>query len=225
MSHDEPFFILQDDWADAVQASSILSLSGQGVERPRGIAARLRIPAPALGYPLKRLMDLGLARRRIPFGNDPKLHKKTLYHQSDPFLWFWYTCVLPNYSDPHCLSTPTEAEAIHPAFRVFLGQTWEALGREELQGLPLPEDGGRWLKTSRWWGTGVDGRQMEIDVVAESADGRDLLVGDAKLFLPEGAIARASVELEDKAKQMPFAEHCRRILPTRRTNSRQTRPR
>ena len=211
--HDEPNFILQDDLADAVQASSILSLIGQGVERPGEIAGRLRIPATALGRPLKRLMDLGLARREIPFGNDPKSNKKTLYRLSDPFLRFWYTFVLPNYSDAHFLSTPAEAEAIRPAFRVFLGQAWEALVREELQGKPLPEGTGRWRKASRWWGTGLDGRQMEIDIVAESTDGRDLLVGEAKLSLPEGAVARVSAELEAKAKQLPFANHYRRILP------------
>jgi hypothetical protein len=211
--HDEPNFILQDDLADAVQASSILSLIGQGVERPREIAGRLQIPPTAFGRPLNRLMELGLARREIPFGNDPKSNKKTLYRLCDPFLRFWYTFVLPNYSDAHFLSTPAEAEAIQPAFRVFLGQAWEALVREELQEKPLPEGGSRWRKAAKWWGTGLDGRQMGIDIVAESPDGRELLVGETKLSLPEGAVARVSAELEAKAKQLPFAGRYRRILP------------
>ncbi len=211
--HDEPNFILQDDLADAVQASSILSLIGQGVERPGEISGRLQIPPTAFGRPLNRLMELGLARREIPFGNDPKSNKKTLYRLCNPFLRFWYTFVLPNYSDAHFLSTPAEAEAIQPAFRVFLGQAWEALVREELQEKPLPEGGSRWRKAAKWWGTGLDGRQMGIDIVAESPDGRELLVGETKLSLPEGVVARVSAELEAKAKQLPFAGRYRRILP------------
>lgn len=54
---------------------------------------------------------------------------------------------------------------------------------------------------------------MEIDVVAESADGRDLLVGEAKLSLPEGDVARVAAELEAKAKRLPFAGRYRRIVP------------
>lgn len=209
--HDEPNFILQDDLADAVQASSILSLIGQGVERPSEIAARMRIPATALGRPLKRLMDLGLARREIPFGNDAKSNKKTLYRLADPFLRFWYTFVLPNYSDAHFLSTPDEVAAIQPAFRVFLGRAWEELVRDELQRKPLPGLDGRWRKAARWWGTGVDGKQQELDVVAESVDGKTLLVGEAKLSLPESEVGRCLSNLEAKAKRLPFAERYKRI--------------
>jgi hypothetical protein len=209
--HDEPNFVLQDDLPDSVQASSILSLVGQGVERPSEIAARLRIPATALGRPLKRLMGLGLVRREIPFGNDAKSNKKTLYRLSDPFLRFWYTFVLPNYSDAHCFSTPAEVEAIQPAFRVFLGQAWEELVREELQRKPLPGSACRWKNAARWWGPATNGGQMEIDVVAESPDGRTLLVGEAKLAMPESEAPRRLSELEAKAKRLPFAGRYKQI--------------
>lgn len=209
--HDEPAHVLQDDLKDAVQATSVLSLVGQGVERPSEIAGRLQIPATALGRPIRRLMDLGLVQRDIPFGGDAKSNKKTLYRLSDPFLRFWYTFVLPNYSDANYLSTKAEVELLQPAFKVFLGQAWEQLVRDEIQRKPLPGHGTRLRNAARWWGSGLDRRPFEIDVVAESIDRETLFVGEAKLSLSETEATRLRAELETKARQLPFASKYKRI--------------
>ena len=61
-------------------------------------------------------MELGLVCRDIPFGCDEKSNKRTLYRVTDPFLRFWYSFALPNYSDPYYLSSPEEV-APHSATR------------------------------------------------------------------------------------------------------------
>lgn len=210
--HDEPSYILQDDLQDSVQAASVLSLVGRGVERLVEMAARLQIPMTALGRPMKRLVDLGFVVREIPFGSDSKSNKKTLYRMSDPFLRFWYSFVLPNYSDVNYLSSKAEVDALQPAFMVFLGQAWERLVREEVQRKPLPGCEGRFRNAARWWGGGLDKRPMELDVVAESLDGRTLLVGEAKLSLSETDARRLIAELENKAKQLPFVDKYERVV-------------
>ena len=48
-------------------------------------------------------------------------------------------------------------------------------------------------------------KQMEIDVVAESADGRMLLVGEAKLRLSKREYEYALAELKTKAELLPLA--------------------
>ncbi len=209
--HDEPVHVLQDDLRDAVQATSVLSLIGQGVERPSEIAGRLQVPATALGRPLKRLMDLGFVNREIPFGCDAKSNKKTLYRMADPFLRFWYTFVLPNYSDANFLSTKAEVDSLQPAYRVFLGQAWEQMVRDEIQRKPLPGREGRLRNAARWWGTGLDRRPMEVDLVAESIDRETLLVGEAKLSLSEADAVHVRAELEAKARQLPFAGKYKKI--------------
>ena len=210
--HDEPNDGLQDDLQDSVQATSVLSLVGRGVERLVEMAGRLQIPATALGRPMKRLMELGLVTREMPFGGDPKSNKKTLYRMSDQFLRFWYSFVLPNYSDANFLSTKSEVEALQPAFRVFLGQAWERLVRDEIVRKPLPGFESRFRNAARWWGTGLDRKAMEIDIVAESLDGDTLFVGEAKLSLSETEAERAISELEAKASQLPFASKYKRIV-------------
>ena len=209
--HDEPSHVLQDDLQDSVQATSVLSLIGQGVQRPTEMAGRLQIPATALGRPLKRLVELGLVYRDIPFGCAAESNKKSLYRLADPFLRFWYSFVLPNYSDDHYLSTPSEVEAIQPAFRVFLGQAWENLIREEIQRKPLPRAGSRLRNAARWWGSGLNRRPMELDIVAESVDRETLFVGEAKLSLSESEAVHVRAELEAKARNLPFADRYRRI--------------
>lgn len=210
--HDEPNHVLQDDLQDSVQATSVLSLVGRGVERLVEIAGRLQVPATALGRPIKRLMELGLVTREIPFGSDAKSNKKTLYRISDPFLRFWYSFVLPNYSDANFLSDKAEIKALQPAFRVYLGQAWERLVHDEIQRRPLPGLDMRFRNAARWWGSGLDRKAMEIDIVAESLDGETLLVGEAKLSLPKTEAMRVLRDLEAKARQLPFASKYKRIV-------------
>ena len=209
--HDEPNFILQDDLRDSVQAASVLSLIGEGVTRPSEIAARLQTPATSLGRPLKRLIGLGLVRREVPFGSDAKSAKKALYRLVDPFLRFWYSFVLPNYSDAYYLSDKAEIDAIQPAFAVFLGQAWEFMVRDTVHRKPLPGFNGRLRNAARWWGLGVNGRQMEIDVVAESVDRNVLFVGEAKLSLSGIEAEHVMRELVAKARLLPFADKYKRI--------------
>ncbi len=210
--HDEPNHVLQDDLQDSVQATSVLSLVGRGVERLVEIAGRLQVPATALGRPIKRLMELGFVTREIPFGSDAKSNKKTLYRISDPFLRFWYSFVLPNYSDANFLSDKAEIKALQPAFRVYLGQAWERLVRDEIQRRPLPGLDMRFRNAARWWGSGLDRKAMEIDIVAESLDGETLLVGEAKLSLSETEAVHVLRDLESKARQLPFAGKYKRIV-------------
>lgn len=210
--HDEPNHVLQDDLQDSVQATSVLSLVGRGVERLVEIAGRLQVPVTALGRPIKRLMELGLVTREIPFGSDAKSNKKTLYRISDPFLRFWYSFVLPNYSDTNFLSDKAEIKALQPAFRVYLGQAWERLVRDEIQRRPLPGLDMRFRNAARWWGSGLDRKAMEIDIVAESLDRGTLLVGEAKLSVPKKEAVHAFRDLEAKANQLPFASKYKRIV-------------
>jgi hypothetical protein len=44
----------------------------------------------------------------------------------------------------------------------------------------MPIAGKQWKPGQRWWGPGLDGERMEVDLVAESLDGESLLLGEAK---------------------------------------------
>ncbi|MDO8835587.1 MAG: DUF234 domain-containing protein [Vicinamibacterales bacterium] len=176
--HEEPMGLLLDEMRSAVQPYSLLSVIGQGCHRLSEIAGRLGKPATSLTRPLAQLVDLGYVRRDTPFGDNEKSTRKTLYKIADPFLLFHFRFVQPNKSQLEVGNVPAVAAAVGKQFSLHVSAIWEALARDSV---PFSGIGGyEWGTARRWWGTGTDGGPMEVDVVAESVDGRAVLVGEAK---------------------------------------------
>lgn len=207
----EPQFLLLDDMGDTAQASAVLSFVGNGANRPSEIASRMGRPATDLARPLQRLAELGLVEKETPFGADAH-GKKSLYRIADNFLNFWYTFVQPNLSRDDFLDSAADQALFNDRYGIYLGTVWERLVRETLRKKELPKCSILWRNAARWWGTGLDRRPMEIDIVAESSDGGTLLVGEAKLTVKEGGAARLLSSLEENARNLPFAGRYAKIV-------------
>lgn len=63
----------------------------------------------------------------------------------------------------------------------FAGKEWERLCRHAVSGNTV--FGITWDVASRWWGTVAKGKQIELDLVAESIDKKSLLIGECKWLL------------------------------------------
>ena len=199
--HDEPEGLLLDDLRDVTQPLSILSLIGRGSHRLSEIGARLQKPATSLSRPLRRLIDLDLVRRDVPFGVSPKDAKRTLYRIADPFLRFWFRFVEPHRSLLEARRIDAVARAVALEFPRHVASVWEDLARDSVAWLGC--FGRRWRPASRWWGPGVDRSPMKIDVVAESEDGEALLLGEAK-WSNEAISPTVAQQLERKAAKFPL---------------------
>ena len=207
----EPQFLLLDDVGDIAQASTVLSFIGGGAHRASEIAARMARPITDMSRPLQRLTELGLITKDRPF-DEEGTGKRSFYRVSDPFLDFWYTFVQPNWSRPDFLERLEDRKAFDHLYAPHLGGVWERLIRVKVQHKPLPGFDVRFRNAARWWGTGLNRRAMELDVVAESIDRKTLLVGEAKLTLSAAEAAHARAELEAKAGNLPFAARYERIV-------------
>ena len=199
--HGEPSRLLLDDMRSIVQANSLLALIGAGCHRISEIGGRLGQPATSLNRPLSRLKDLGYIRRELPFGESTRSTKRSVYRLDDPFLLFWYRFVAPDLSR-------LEADLIEPVYATVrsrlaghVAEIWEWLARESVARTAL--HGLDWNPAARWWGRGMDGQPLEVDVVAESRDGRNLLVGEVK-WSDRSNPARVLADLVRKAEQLPF---------------------
>jgi hypothetical protein len=175
--HEEPRSLLLDDLRDTAQAASILSLIGRGCHRISEIAGRIGKPATSLSRPLQRLVELDLVKREIPFGTTVRDTKRTLYRIADPFLRFWFRFVEPNRSRLEVGQIGKVASEIESSFPHHVAWIWEELARASVTHMDL--FGRRWGPAGRWWGTGLDRKQMEIDIVSESEDGGALLLAEA----------------------------------------------
>jgi len=209
--HREPAHLLADDMRDIVQASSILAVVGQGCHRLSEIAGRLAKPATSLTRPVQRLIQLGLLRRDIPFGHSPRSSKTTLYMINDPYIAFWFTFVEPNRSRLGAGAIPAVKRSIRKTFPQHVAAIWEQTVRSAVPRVTLA--GLEWKAASRWWGSGKDRRPMEFDVVAESTDGRHLLVGEVKLSVTTRQLGPVTKALSEKIGRLPVADHYASVVP------------
>lgn len=86
---------------------------------------------------------------------------------------------------------------------------WENLARQSVPRLALA--GQKWGIARRWWGSAKPGEPMEFDVMAESGDGKTLLVGEAKLSATTAEVDRLKRQLQEKAARLPFAKRYRKV--------------
>lgn len=208
--HEEPMRLLIDDMRSAVQPYSLLSVIGQGCHRMSEIAGRLGKPATSLLRPLTQLIDLGYVRRETPFGENEKSAKRSLYKLDDPFLIFYFRFLQPNKSRLEACPAAEVLADVARELPLHVSIVWEELARA---GVPLCGVGGRrWGPARRWWGAGADGRPAELDVVAESLDGKAVLVGEAKWTAAQIDPAAAKERLLSLARRLPFIRG-RQVVP------------
>ena len=178
--HHEPDRLLQAETPPAMALRPLLDVIGNGAHRVSEIAGRLGRPASSLAAPLAMLGDMDLIRREIPFGSDPKSGKRSLYQIADPFLRFWFRVVAPNRS--LLADAPRETRLLcwqrhRPRLEAY---AWEELCRMAVPNLhrvvPAIAAYGPFGNAQRYW----RGNDPELDIVARSATGPDILVGEAK---------------------------------------------
>ena len=199
---DEPERLFSDEIRTSVQAYTLLSLIGSGCHRLSELAARMGKPSTHLSGVLAFLTDLKYIRREIPFGESLRSTKKTLYKINDPFLNFWFTFVVPEKSRIDLGLTSQALKHIKKNLPAFTGISWEELSR---QSVPFLIQDREFKPASRWWGKGIDGTPMEIDVVAESVDKKILLVGESKWTEKVDITGEFNV-LVNKAGNLPFTK-------------------
>jgi hypothetical protein len=176
--HNEPSRLLADDMKSIVQANSLLSLIANGCHKLSEIAARIQTPSTSLTRPLSNLIELGYIKRELPFGENIKSTKRTLYKLNDNFLTFWYRYIQPNKSLLEMDLIDEVFSECEKFFSFHHSEIWEELARGSTSSLAIGNIA--WKPAHRWWGTGKDGKKMEVDVIAESFDGKSMLFGEVK---------------------------------------------
>jgi len=201
--------LLLDDMRSAAQPYSILTLIGNGCHRLSEIAARLGKPSNSLTRPLATLIALGYVRRELPFGESLKSTKRTLYKLSDPFLNFYFTFVLPNKSLLEMGLIEKVYKNLKGDIPKYISGIWEELSRLSVPYLDI--NGIQWGPAMRWWGGDKKNSPIELDIVAESMDGKYVLIGEAK-WAEKSNITRISAKLENYAVRLPFVKGRKIVL-------------
>lgn len=178
--HEEPAVLLQSEIPNAMSLKPYLDAIGLGANRASEIAGRLGVPATALPRPLARLMEIGLVKREVPFGESEKNSKKSLYRLADPFCRFWFSVVAARRSVFDSAPESVRLAIWRRHEQQVFATAWEELARsfvvrsERLRSLAGKE--GFWLPAGRWWHK----TEAEWDVVSTNDDSTRMLLGEAK---------------------------------------------
>ncbi|MBP9018787.1 MAG: ATP-binding protein [Bacteroidales bacterium] len=202
--YEEPLKLFKDDINDIVKTATIMSYVGAGAHRMSEIAGRSGEIATNLSRPLAKMISLGYLTKEIPFGENEKNSKKSLYKISDPFMNFYFRFVIPNRSFIEIGRISPILADLDAHFSDFVSEYWEKLCRETVSGNEL--DGITYGIARRWWGNVSREERIELDVVAESSDKKYLLVGECKWTTQENS-SRLLAELKEKAQKLPFAKN------------------
>ena len=211
---EEPLRLLRDDMRETVQASTILSMIGNGVHRNSEIASRVGCEASTLSEPLAKLRELGFIRREIPFGESEKTSKKSIYRIEDPLTEFHYRFIAPYRSLLEFGRSDSILQIVREQFPAYVGDCWENLCRRFVSGNTI--DGIIYKVASRWWGKifpsekSKEGQMIELDVVAESFDKKHLLIGECKWTNNEDPY-RLKTKLEESISYLPFVKKGQKI--------------
>jgi AAA+ ATPase superfamily predicted ATPase len=202
--YDEPVRLFLDDMRDTVHSFTILSLIALGCNRLSEIAGRLGKPANHLAAPMDKLLMLGYIEREIPFDENYRNSKKSIYRIADPFLNFYFRFVVPNRSFVEIGQVDGVLMKIKEQMAGHVAPLWEKLCRDMVPFLSI--DGISFNPASRWWGKPVKDTEIELDVVSVSQDGKFLLVGECKWSDKLTEVKKLFAELEQKANLLPFAQ-------------------
>lgn len=208
--YEEPIKLFKEDIKDIVKTTTLMSYVGQGVHRLSEIAARCAEPATNLSRPLSKLIDLGYLMKEIPFGENERNTKKSLYKIADQFVAFYFKFIAPYRSFIEIGRTLPIENILDTQLNSFVAEYWEKICRETVSGNEI--DGVYYGMAHRWWGTVSKKEQIEIDVVAESIDKKKLLVGECKWTNSENS-DQLLAELIEKAQKLPFAQKYETIVP------------
>jgi AAA+ ATPase superfamily predicted ATPase len=205
---DEPERLFSDEIRTSVQAYTLLSLIGSGSHRVTELASRMEKPSTHLSGVLAFLTELRYIRREIPYGESLRSTKKTLYKIDDPFLNFWFTFVVTEKSRINLGLTSQALKRVNKNLPLFTSNSWEELCR---QSVPFLFKDIEFKPAGRWWGKGLDGEPMEIDVIAESSDRKTLLIGESK-WTDSVDIDYEITNLKGKIKNLTFPKG-KRLMP------------
>jgi len=173
--HDEPNRLLLEELPSAIALRPILDVIGAGGHRLSEIASRVGQPATSLARPVARLQELDLVLRETPFGDPERGAKRALYKLADPFLALWFSLVAPKRSSLVQLPRAGRLRLFDAASPRLVSSVWESLCRHAVPRLGN-NLGIEYGPAARHWSAGGN----EWDLVADSADGDALLLGEVK---------------------------------------------
>lgn len=208
--NDEPNHLLLEESPSAIALRPILDAIGLGAHRLSEIASRIGQPATSMGRSIQRLIELDLIERETPFGILEHNSKRTLYKLKDPFIRFWFEVVASRRSFFAQTSSANRRHMLKELLPPIFSATWEDLCRQAIPFLSEQLNGIHYGQAKRFWHR----QEPEWDLLAESVDGKKILIGEAKWLTKTPSSSWIHQQMESlKNKGIPTVFRAKNIKP------------
>lgn len=201
----EPEFLLQKEVSEIGSYFSVLKTIAAGNHKLGKIATTLEVSQTSLTSYLKTLVDLDIIEREVPITEEnPEKSKMGLYRIKDNFIEFWFKFVYPNRSLLESGQTEYVEDKIRQNFiDNHVAYVYEDICRSKVWS--LLSDDLSFNRVGRWWGS----KDVEIDIVAYDAMGKDIIFGECKYSKHQKGMDVLK-SLQDKARSVDWNKNSRK---------------
>ena len=176
---EEPSNLLKQELREPQTYNAIITAVANGASRLNEIATKTGLETGVCSKYLSVLISLGIIKKDTPVTE--KSAKKTIYLIGDKLFNFWYRFVPGNMAS--IMSGRIESaynKGIKPYLSEYMGRVFEDMCKDYLLFWckDLPIDIGA---IGQWWGNDpVEKRQVQIDIVVASSDGKSAIFGECR---------------------------------------------
>ena len=176
---EEPQNLLKQELREPAMYNSVISAIAGGASRINEIAQKVGIESAVCSKYLTGLIELGILKKEYPITE--KNGKKTIYLIDDCFFRFWYRFVPRNLAAVESgRFAGIYDRAVKPYLHDYMGLVFERICRDYLlryaEDLPVAIS-----EIGQWWGSDpATHKEVQIDIVAASADGNEYIIGSCK---------------------------------------------
>ncbi|WEV40120.1 ATP-binding protein [Lactobacillus sp. ESL0681] len=177
----EGTLLMKQEFREPANYNAVLQAIASGANTLNEIVGFTQLESSVVSRYLVTLRELNYVERVVPFGANPLKKKTSQYQITENFLAFWYRYVFGVRGEIEQGNGTIYCLAAIQDLSDFIGPIFEEITRQYLRRMnavnKLPFIG----KTfGKWWGKDKQGNVQEIDVVVESLDSKQLLIGECK---------------------------------------------
>jgi len=177
----EGTLLMKQEFREPANYNAVLQAISGGAVTLNEIVQFTRLETNLISKYLVTLQELNYIERVIPFGSNPLKGKKSQYHITENFIAFWYRYVFSVRSEIERGNGDVYYSLALNWLSEFIGHVFEEITRQFLRRMNVSRKLPFVAKSfDKWWGKDKQGNPQEIDIVLESMDGKELIIGECK---------------------------------------------
>ena len=204
--YEEAYNLLNQEVNEPALYNAVITAIATGSSNFNKIADKAHIENSLCAQYIKALIDMGIVKKEIPFG-EKETSRKTIYRLNDGMFRFWYRFIHKNRSLIELRRGDIVFSKTKPFISDFMGEAFEQICKDYMwkvnDGTTLPIE---FRDIGRWWGNNpIKKCEQEIDLIAVDWDDKKAIFCECEWtneLVPESVING----LIDKASMFNFED-------------------